>query len=316
MFISFILPVLNVENYLIECVSGLLGVENSEIILSIGNSVDKSNEICYELEQKHENVKVVLRNSTGLSNGRNCGFDVACGKYIAFIDSDDYISRENLLKTLQKLENIDDIDVLVSNYYLVSKKTKNIAQIKENIDFHDNSYTEKFLKSKGFYFSVWRNIYNRDFLIEHNFKFIEGIICEDVPYTSRIFADTTDIYYNSLPYYFYRRHRDGSLMNTFSIKRITDTIEVFKISIETLQKSPYTYNKHFISKILTSFFFTISEIYFDDKFQIDCYNVIKSNLHLLKCSKKHKYLYFGIKCFGLKNTAYMLYKIKKIKNTF
>lgn len=318
MLISFILPVFNVEKYLKECIDSLIkaDIKNSEIILVIGKSTDKSNEICYEYEEKYENIKVIVRNSTGLSNGRNCGFNVCKGKYVAFIDSDDYVNSENLVKTINLLEKNSEIDVLVTDYIKDygenSKKSTN--QIKSKSTFHDYTYTKQFLKSKGFYFSVWRNIYKKEFLEKENFTFMEGYICEDVPYTTKIFAKTEKIYYSSLEYYNYRINRDGSLMNTFSIKRILDSIEVFYIGIENLENSTLVGKEYFIDKILLSYFYTMPEIYAGGKFNDECYKAFSDSIFILKKSRKFKIIYMIIKVFGIKCVAKLLNTAKKIKN--
>ena len=91
--ISVIVPVYNVEKYLINCVDSITSqtYKNLEIFLVDDGSTDSSGQICNEFEKNDARIKVIHKKNGGLSDARNAGLDRAKGQYYAFIDSDDYI---------------------------------------------------------------------------------------------------------------------------------------------------------------------------------------------------------------------------------
>ena len=117
--ISVIIPIYNVEQYLKECLESVINqtYRNLEIILVDDGSKDKSGKICDEYKNKDERIKVVHKENGGLSDARNAGMKIATGKYIQFIDSDDFIDKD-MIETLYNLiiENEADIS-MCSNYY-------------------------------------------------------------------------------------------------------------------------------------------------------------------------------------------------------
>ena len=87
--LSIIIPVYNVEKYLFECVESVRNYPDTEIILINDGSTDSSGHICDSF--KDENIIVIHKKNGGLSSARNAGLKSAKGKYVYFLDSDDYI---------------------------------------------------------------------------------------------------------------------------------------------------------------------------------------------------------------------------------
>ena len=102
--ISVIIPVYNVENYLAQSVESILkqSFENFEIILVDDGSTDSSGRICDEYVEKDERIAAIHQKNGGLSAARNSGLSEAEGKYVYFLDSDDYIAN-NTLETLVEI---------------------------------------------------------------------------------------------------------------------------------------------------------------------------------------------------------------------
>ena len=96
--ISVIVPVYNVEKYLDKCVQSILNqtYENIELVLVDDGSTDGSSKICDKYGNIDSRVKVIHKENGGLSSARNRGIDEAGGKFITFIDSDDYIHHQML----------------------------------------------------------------------------------------------------------------------------------------------------------------------------------------------------------------------------
>lgn len=91
--ISIVVPIYNVQDYLERCIQSLISqtYKNIEIILVDDGATDNSGKLCDEYLKKDERIKVIHKENGGLSDARNVGKENANGKYIAFIDSDDYI---------------------------------------------------------------------------------------------------------------------------------------------------------------------------------------------------------------------------------
>src|SRR5699024_4494271 len=119
--ISVIVPVYNVEKYVRRCIDSICGqtYSNLEIILIDDGSTDSSGKICDEMAAKDGRISVIHQENKGLSQARNAGLDQAKGEYIAFVDSDDYLSLnmyECLLKSLKE-NNADVVRCAIKNVY-------------------------------------------------------------------------------------------------------------------------------------------------------------------------------------------------------
>ncbi|MEG0834599.1 MAG: glycosyltransferase [Hydrogenoanaerobacterium sp.] len=231
MFISFIVPVYNVENYLRECINGLLALAltDYEIILVIGKSGDSSDEICMEYAQKNEYVQVINQDGRGLSDARNCGLKVANGDYIAFVDSDDYLIPNRMNALLQYIRQMSDVELFVSDFVRVFETGKLVesTQIEPTtLPIVDANYLKRFLSQPGCFWNVWRYVYKKSFLIDNQLWFRQEVFSEDIDYTIRTLLLQPKIAFYHNPYYYYRVRRPASLMNTNTIKRLRDTIMI------------------------------------------------------------------------------------------
>lgn len=98
--ISIIVPIYNVEKYIYRCIDSIINqtYKNIEIILVDDGSSDGSGKICDEYQRKDERIKAIHKKNGGLGFARNSGLDVASGKYVTFIDGDDYIGLTHIEK--------------------------------------------------------------------------------------------------------------------------------------------------------------------------------------------------------------------------
>lgn len=95
-FVSVIIPVYKVEKYLCQCVDSVINqkLDNIEIILVDDGSPDNCPHICDDYQEMYEYVKVIHKQNGGLSSARNAGIKAATGRYIIFMDSDDWWNPE------------------------------------------------------------------------------------------------------------------------------------------------------------------------------------------------------------------------------
>lgn len=135
--VSIIVPVYNVLEYLPECIESLLSqsYKNYEIILVNDGSNDGSGNLCDEYTQNYENIFVLHKENGGISSARNAGLDLATGDYIAFVDSDDFVSSDYLKVMVDLIEKYD-CDLVCCDYN--RGKVVDWSQKEEVIEVREN----------------------------------------------------------------------------------------------------------------------------------------------------------------------------------
>lgn len=263
---SVIVPVYNVEKYLAICLESLLnGIDDqSEIILILGDSTDRSNEICLSYENLYQNVFCIWQTGNGLSNARNCGLKIARGKFVSFIDSDDFVSSENYKKIITFLkENItSDFDALLTDYVRVLENGEILEPVNILLQYEspvvvNDEEIQLFLKKRNCFWNVWRYIYRREFLIKNQIWFLENRTTEDVDYTAKVFLKQSKLVFWHNPYYFYRTGRYSSLVNQIDLKRIQDVTDILETTIQTVQQSDRLYAKNIIEQFRLEYLLNI-----------------------------------------------------------
>lgn len=144
---SVIVPVYNVEKVLERCIKSILQqtIKNFELILIDDGSTDKSGMICDEYQKKDARIKVIHKKNEGVSKARNTGLDIAVGKYIVFVDSDDYVESKYL-------ENYGDEneDLVITGMWLCKENLsiEKIFTMENNyLDMNDENSVVHILKN-------------------------------------------------------------------------------------------------------------------------------------------------------------------------
>lgn len=273
--ISIIVPVYNVEKYLENCIESILNqtFKDFELILVDDGSTDNSGKICDIYEKKDSRIKVIHKNNGGLSSARNTGLDIACGKYVGFIDSDDSIHPrmyEMLYDLIKKYES----DISCCNYkkiYDIFKdEYENVNSLEviemSNIEAIKNLYD----KEIGVKLVIACNKLYRKNLFD-NIRYKVGRLHEDEFMAHRILYNSKKITYVDNELYYYLQ-REGSIMSKKSYKRKVDAL---------LSKSD---RMRFCNKVgLTSMSDNICKIY-----EFDFFNLYKQLLN--ECSVNAEFL--------------------------
>ena len=233
LLISVIVPIYNVEKYLHKCIDSLIGqtLKDIEIILVDDGSTDKSGVICDEYGLKDNRIKVIHKKNGGLSDARNTGIDIAKGKYISFIDSDDWVDLQ-MFETLYNIAIKNDADIVQGDY--IESYDENIRIEKSILENITKYNSEEILHNLYGYNAtktviVWNKIYKRELF--NGIRFPKGKINEDEFTTYKILHKANIIIDTNIPIYYYRQ-REGSIMNSnFNIKRL-DALEALKERIE------------------------------------------------------------------------------------
>ena len=118
--VSIIVPVYNVEKYVDECLKSISKqtYTNIEVILVMGDSKDNSDEICQNWVNVDKRFRMIKEKEPGLGPARNQGVKEAKGKYVAFVDSDDYVSISFVEKLYNKIEE-ENADIVECDFYRI-----------------------------------------------------------------------------------------------------------------------------------------------------------------------------------------------------
>ena len=191
---SIIVPVYKVEKYLEACVDSLLAQgeyeDQMEILLIDDGSPDRSGELCDRLTEKHEQIKAFHKPNGGLSSARNYGLDRATGEYVLFVDSDDVIESDTLKKIAEALVQFGEVDAVffdgVEDDDVHQDPMRRVPL--EQVQCADNGkqYLLEHFRDRNLNVEACLYAYRRDFLNEHDLRFREGILHEDVEFTPRI----------------------------------------------------------------------------------------------------------------------------------
>lgn len=221
--ISVIIPVYNVEDYIEKCLDSVVSqtLEDIEIIVVNDGSTDLSKEkINKYLEKYPEKIKYLEKENGGLSSARNFGIPTATGKYIAFLDSDDYIEKDAYEKmyNLAEKTNADMVDCdFLWEYY------KNTKIIKTKID-QAKPYTSKEEMIEMARVVAWNKLIKRDIIERENLRFPEGLRYEDVEFFYKLVPYLNNVSFSKEPFIHYVQ-RKTSIANTQNSR----TEEIFTV---------------------------------------------------------------------------------------
>ena len=250
--LSIIVSVYNTEKYLEQCLNSLISqeFESCEILLINDGSSDKSGEICNLFSEKRRNIHVYHQDNQGVSVARNRGIQEAKGKYITFVDSDDFISPEiykQLINTLI-INQADlaccDVDYYTEDGHKIKGGKKNLPTIMSKKDFMAHIFD----RPRTIRGSVYNKIFCRSKILQF---FDESItMSEDIKFLINYCINCKKIVYIDEAYY-HIRERDNSLSRNKNIDpsqglrvrgEIISLLETIDSDLRNLAESDYLDN--------------------------------------------------------------------------
>lgn len=229
-YLSIIVPCYGVEDYLDRCVDTLRrqSLKNIEIILVDDESPDRVPQMCEAYAQADTRIKVVHKKNGGLGFARNSGLDVASGKYVAFVDADDYVSTD-MYRRLYRVAESTDADIVFCGFcqqhmaggpFVKSSEVSGLtvcegeAKRQFMLDMVASGHTEK--QERKYYMSVWHSIYRKDIITQHAIRFLSEreVASEDLPFQIEAISAARKVVYVPDHLYFYCFNR-RSLTSTF-----------------------------------------------------------------------------------------------------
>lgn len=292
---SIIVPVYNVEKYLDECIRSLLKQTYSslEIILIDDGSTDQSGIICDNYSAKYNNVKSIHQKNQGQSKARNEGVKIAKGKWLMFVDSDDFIV-ENTCEIIANYIKKYDVDIIIGDMLNDPCLLKRKKMLTDKVML-THEYLERSLIYNMYDIVPWLKIINYDFFVKKKLFFLEGYYYEDQEFTLRLLLQEARILKIYFPFYFYRENL-SSTTHKFEKKKGEDCINILKSMICEIENGRYP------NRVLNSAANVIA---------MSVYHL--SNVYLNMKEEDQKYIYAGInkklRSYGRK-TNLLTYRMK------
>lgn len=227
---SVIIPLYNAEEFLPSCVDSLMhqGDLRLEIIIVNDGSTDRSAAIVSCYAQQDSRIKVIHQENRGTSAARNTGLKVAQGEFIAFLDNDDRVKEDSLIK-LYREAVIHNADAVMGKIWFYRQGTivkgpyKPAPEELLNIPLSGKEFFIRMLEAGAYASMPWHYIYRRTFLEKIQARFEEGVICEDEIWTPIVLCQAEKIIIVDTGFYFYRQW-PGSIIYSKKRKQYLDAL--------------------------------------------------------------------------------------------
>jgi glycosyltransferase involved in cell wall biosynthesis len=253
--VSVVVPVYNVEAYLRECLDSIVNqsLRQIEIVCVNDCSTDGSLSILREYEAADSRVRIIDRESNeGLSTARNVGMSVVTGKYLLFVDSDDYVDRELCAKALDCAE-ANRAELVLYDYLAFDGKNKatRIRGRESALSQVDPSNKEQLLNLNAY---AWTKLILSDHARSLRLRFPDGLLYEDSPVHWALLTTTSRVALLPERLYFYRQRPDS--IGYRRDRKLTDRIRIYdRIREFLLNRSLYPYYRDpFLKQQLGAFY--------------------------------------------------------------
>ncbi len=216
--VSVIVPVYNAEAYLERCVNSVLAqeYESFELILVNDGSTDGSALICDGYAKRDERVRVIHKENSGVSDSRNRAMGEAKGKYLQFLDADDWLTPDATRLFVQSAES-SGCDMVIADFYrVVGDKLSHKGDIEKGEILTREEFAGFMMENPAdFYYGVlWNKFYHRELVEKLQLRMDPGISwCEDFIFNLEYIRHCRTIYALQVPVYYYVKTK-GSLVNS------------------------------------------------------------------------------------------------------
>lgn len=231
--LSIIIPMYNVKGYIEKAITSILKnkVDKIEVIIVNDGSTDSSLELAEKLVEGIEYIKIIDKKNEGVGIARNTGFSSSSGKYIYFMDPDDYLEVnfiENISRIIKKnnpnviMFGVNEINEL--GQVINKKSPKSSFYIRKTVELAEK-YND--LEKQIYMFSPWNKVYKRSFLLENDIYFSNQKVGQDALFNIEVLKVATDIYVEDGIYYNYLVQRKNSAQTKFNAKKKYDEFNIF-----------------------------------------------------------------------------------------
>lgn len=319
--VSVIVPVYNVEKYLEKCLESIINqtYKNLEIICIDDGSPDNSIDILNRFAEKDNRIKVIKQENKGLGATRNVGINLSKGKYISFIDSDDWIDKHMYEKAVNIFKKNSEISLVDCSTSLEKNNGKNKIRNLKNLNYNKNlngiDYFKLLVKNNLFSASSCNKIFRLKEIKSEKIMFPENRLYEDLLFVFKNLIEAKQVGMIDEVMYHYYVEREESITNLINIKNIEDVLYTYKKVVQKIEKrellNSIEFKEYMFLWIVRAVLFKLTKVSSQDN-EIT-YNVIKNLKKNKDFQNISKDLFFNIKTkIKYRGFIFLLYFNNKI----
>ena len=240
-FFSIVIPVYNTVRELERCVNSITvqSFSDFEVILVDDGSTDGSGDLCDQLSRNDSRIKTIHKVNGGCSEARNTGIRASQGRYLMFVDSDDMWDDAEGLEKLQKMALLKSCDVVCFGVGIYNEEgeLEKVRKVSLSDSCGDDklSVLTELVYSNQYFSACYVRVYDRQFLLDNNLLFVDGLLCEDIEWSARVMihARTISVYNGHL----YKRiqRRSGSQTATMGERNVLAILQSIENGVEYAQ---------------------------------------------------------------------------------
>lgn len=233
MFLSLIIPVYNVEQFIDECLHSIyiqgFSEVNFEVIVVNDGTIDNSMSIVDRFAGQHKNLVIVNQENQGLSMARNTGLAHAKGEYVWFVDSDDWLADNSLATVFDAIKQYPQIEVFAT-ILMMQYEGKGCSEIEYTPNLNVRTGRDYMFRNHNANCGACqRYIFKRSFLEKYDLKFMPGIYHEDGEFSNRMLYLADSLRILPTPVYNYRIRTSGSIMSSRKMQMNYDLVKIFSV---------------------------------------------------------------------------------------
>lgn len=312
--LSIIIPVYNIENYIIGCLKSVEKqvADGCEVIIINDGSTDNSEKLILDFIGNKSGYNYIKQDNKGLSEARNTGIRAAEGEYLLFLDGDDMLYNNSLSGLLNNFLSECVPEVIICRYVEEDditgkrKDSPDFPKISVNNPFE---FYDKFVNDSNNWLSAWSCVIKRVFLQKNNLYFKKGLFHEDELWVIQVLSHVNKLFLCNYPIHVYRVNRRGSIMASVSYKHLRDKLYICRELYNIRDKE----NMRVLNRRITRDMFSIilSTRFIKNKSEFEkLKKEFKINSVYLK-TKEGIILYFIYKIFGLDMCKKIVTLLKK-----
>ena len=222
--VSIIVPVYNAEATISRCIESIINQEyrDFELLLIDDGSTDSSGTICDRYAAEDSRIRLIHKENTGVSETRNMALDLACGTYLQFLDSDDWITPNATRLFVEEAERYH-CDMVISDFYrVVGKRVAQKGDIDDDCVLTQEEFSAHMLQNPAdFYYGVlWNKLYRRDIVEKYHLRMNPQISwCEDFMFNLEYIRHAEVFYALQVPVYYYVKTKGSLASQGMSISK-------------------------------------------------------------------------------------------------
>lgn len=222
--VTVIVPTFNADKFICKCIDSILkqSYQEMEILIIDDGSTDGTENICKKYQEKDGRVRYLYQNNGGVSKARNYGIREAQGKYIAFVDADDYIESNMIEMMVSYFMRIKKTDLVVCGFYECNTSKRIEKKIECKKCLSQSAYLQGLFNPNSFGGFLWNKLFRADIIKENQLKLDEDIfVCEDLLFCYRYGEYVDEVQFVPQSFYNYIVNENSATHSEYSSKRFT-----------------------------------------------------------------------------------------------